>query len=148
MLIAILISAVLMSVNTAVHYVALRRIADAVEPALHPGRCLALGVAALTVAHLVEALVYASGFWVAVHSFELGDLRATGRDRGADLTFMDYFYFSMVNYTTLGRGDLIPSGHLRFMAALEAFYGFLLITASGSFLLQIMSGRNPFGSRD
>ncbi len=40
----------------------------------------------------------------------------------------------------------MPTGHLRFMAAMEAFHGFLLITASGSFVLQVMSGKKPLSS--
>tara|TARA_R110000787_G_scaffold93924_2_gene196270 strand:+ start:1002 stop:1184 length:183 start_codon:yes stop_codon:yes gene_type:complete len=49
----------------------------------------------------------------------------------------------MVNFTTLGRGDLVSTDHLRFITAIEAFVGFLLITASGAFLLNILSGKSP-----
>ena len=60
---------------------------------------------------------------------------------------MDYFYFSLVNFTTLRRGDLTPVGHLRFTSGIEAFHGFLMITASGSFVLQIMGGRAPLSEK-
>ncbi|PSK80827.1 ion channel [Limimaricola soesokkakensis] len=50
-------------------------------------------------------------------------------------------YFSLVNFTTLGRGDLNPDGHLRFISGIEAFHGFLTITASGSFMLQVIGGK-------
>ncbi len=40
----------------------------------------------------------------------------------------------------------MPNGHLRFMTAMEAFHGFLLITVSGTFVLQIMSGKKPFSN--
>ncbi|WP_254696031.1 ion channel [Palleronia sp. THAF1] len=56
---------------------------------------------------------------------------------------MDRFYFSFVNYTTLGRGDLLPTGHLRLLTAMEAMLGFLVITGSGSFLLKIIYGQSP-----
>lgn len=144
MLIVMLISAFLVALNTTIHYLAMRGAAAFVNPSLHPGRCLALAVSALTLAHLIEALFYAGGFWLVVHGLGIGNLTAAPPDAGGDLAFMDYYYFSLVNYTTLGRGDLIPSGHLRFIASIEAFHGFLLITASGSYLLQIMGGRNPF----
>ncbi|BBI67411.1 hypothetical protein PKHYL_16020 [Psychrobacter sp. KH172YL61] len=97
-------------------------------------------------AHILEALLYATGFWVAVHNFQVGDLVSSSSNGSASLTFMDYFYFSLVNYTTLGRGDLMPNGHLRFMTAMEAFHGFLLITMSGTFVLQIMNGKKPLAN--
>ena len=41
---------------------------------------------------------------------------------------MDIFYFSLVNYTSLGLGDIYPTGHSRFLAGLESLNGFLLIS--------------------
>tara|TARA_R100000306_G_scaffold58879_1_gene57576 strand:+ start:5175 stop:5420 length:246 start_codon:yes stop_codon:yes gene_type:complete len=81
-----------------------------------------------------------------VPEVQIGDLVSSPAGKGGPLTFIDYFYFSLVNYTTLGRGDLMPDGHLRFMTAMEAFHGFLLITASGTFILQIMGGKKPLAS--
>ena len=37
-----------------------------------------------------------------------------------------------------------PDGHLRFITGIEAFHGFLTITASGSFMLQVIRGKAPF----
>ena len=146
MIITIALTAILLAACTAMHYGALRFAANFVTPSRHPGHCLAIAVAAIVLAHTSEALLYAAGFWLAVHNLQLGNLMAAGSSDGAMLRFMDYYYFSLVNFTTLGRGDLMPSGHLRFMAAIEAFHGFLLITASGSFVLQIMGGKNPLAS--
>ena len=44
-------------------------------------------------------------------------------------------YFPAVVYSTLGLGDLLPAGALRFMAGTEALNGFLLISWSASFTL-------------
>lgn len=52
---------------------------------------------------------------------------------------MDVFGLSLVNVATLGLGDLTPTGHLRFVAALEALNGFLLITCSASFVHRAVS---------
>ena len=46
---------------------------------------------------------------------------------------LDYFYFSIVSYTSLGLGDVFPNDHLRFITGIEALNGLLLITWSGSF---------------
>ena len=45
-------------------------------------------------------------------------------------------YFSAVSYTSLGFGDVIPVGPMRYLAGLEALTGLTMIawTASYSFL--------------
>lgn len=146
MIVAIVLTAILIAASTAIHYGALRFVSQFVTPYRHPGHCLAVAVAVIVLVHTFEALLYAAGFWVAVHDLQIGDLVAFACSDGKTLVFMDYFYFSLVNFTTLGRGDLMPDGHLRFMTAMEAFQGFLLITVSGTFVLQIMGGKNPFAS--
>lgn len=45
----------------------------------------------------------------------------------------DYVYFSAVTYSTVGFGDVIPTGPIRFMVGTEALTGFVLITWSASF---------------
>jgi hypothetical protein len=47
--------------------------------------------------------------------------------------FLDYVYFSAITYTTVGFGDFVPSGAVRFLAGMEALTGFVLITWSASF---------------
>lgn len=52
---------------------------------------------------------------------------------GGDKSILTYAYFSTTTYTTLGYGDIIPTGPLRFLASVEALTGFLLVTWSASF---------------
>ena len=146
MILAIIMAAILIAVCTAIHYGVLKFSSQFVTPSRHIGHCLGVAVASIVLAHILEALLYATGFWIAVHNFQVGDLVSSSSNGSASLTFMDYFYFSLVNYTTLGRGDLMPNGHLRFMTAMEAFHGFLLITMSGTFVLQIMNGKKPLAN--
>jgi hypothetical protein len=47
--------------------------------------------------------------------------------------FVDFFYFSITCYTTLGLGDVFPSGAMRIVAGIEALNGFVLIGWSTSF---------------
>ncbi len=83
--------------------------------------CVVLGVL-----HLAEVGLYAMAFVVAdaagIGSFE----------NVQSMSAMDTFYFSLVNFTTLGLGQVYPTGHLRFIAGFEAFNGFLCITMSAS----------------
>jgi len=83
--------------------------------------------------HFLEILLYALGYYVAASVFDLGYLegeRATG--------FLGHFYASAVIYTSLGFGDVLPNGHLRFIVGVEALNGLLLIAWSASFLFAMM----------
>ena len=48
-------------------------------------------------------------------------------------TFWEPVYFSGITFTTLGYGDIVPSGTLRMMAGAEALNGLLLIGWSASY---------------
>jgi len=52
------------------------------------------------------------------------------------------FYFSVVNYSSLGLGDIYPTGHLRFPAGIEALNGFLLISCSASTIFLVTTRRH------
>ncbi|VCU62298.1 hypothetical protein PEPIB2_93 (plasmid) [Tritonibacter mobilis] len=52
---------------------------------------------------------------------------------------LDYLYYSAVIYTSLGIGDIVPTGHLRFLTGVEALNGLLLIAWSASFLFATMN---------
>jgi hypothetical protein len=45
-------------------------------------------------------------------------------------------------YTSLGLGDIYPTGHLRFLAGIEALNGFLLISCSASTIFLVTTRRN------
>lgn len=143
MIAAVLLSAALLAICTAVQYLALRPVSDVLaKRGWTVGGALALCIATVTLAHVIEAAIYAAAFLWASEGLDIGRLTAP-QGKAPDPDWMDYFYFSLVNYTTLGRGDLAPTGHLRFITAMEAFHGFLMITASGSFTVQIMAGEAP-----
>lgn len=136
---AILLSIGLIVVTVTVHFCVFRQ----VSIALHRRGCpcyrgLVLSVGSITLAHITEAAVFSLAFWWGDVILGIGTF-----EKAQDMSWMDYFYFSLVNFTTLGRGELVPTDHLRLLAAIEAFVGFLMITASGSYILQVMSGKPP-----
>jgi hypothetical protein len=79
-------------------------------------------------AHILEAGLYAAAYYVLQTKFGMGGL---GGHLEGDL--LDYFYFSMATYTTLGIGDLHPSGVMRLIAGIESLNGLVLIGWSASF---------------
>ncbi|MFV2035496.1 MAG: ion channel, partial [Halocynthiibacter sp.] len=97
----------------------------------HPGLyVLMLGVFAI---HVVEILIYALGFYVAINFFELGSLEGASASG-----VLGHFYASAVFYTSLGFGDVLPNGYLRFIVSIEALNGLLLIAWSAAFIFAVM----------
>ena len=91
-------------------------------------------VSLLFVTHLLQIGLFAGGFWIAATFFQIGGFE------GAAMAYpLDYLYFSAVIYTSLGIGDIVPVGHLRFLVGVEALNGLLLIAWSASFLFATMN---------
>lgn len=84
--------------------------------------------------HLVQIAIYAAAFAIA----EL--LLGLGAFSGEPIEVpLDYLYFSAITFTSLGIGDIFPTGHLRFLTGVEALNGLLLIAWSASFLFVMMN---------
>jgi hypothetical protein len=80
-------------------------------------------------AHAVEVWMFAASFFL-MHKAE-GWGQLTGNFDGS---FFDCVYFSFTTFTTLGTGDIVPHGDLRYLTGLESLTGLVLITWSASFL--------------
>ncbi len=52
--------------------------------------------------------------------------------------FGEYYYFSIVTYTSLGYGDLTPIGRMRLLAGIEALTGIILVAWTSSHLFLMM----------
>ena len=78
--------------------------------------------------HTIEIWLFAVAAW------SLLMLPTAGGLSGAEIGgLLDLVYFSATVFTTLGFGDLVPHGPLRFLVGTEAMTGFVLITWSASF---------------
>ncbi len=94
---------------------------------------LLLIVVVLYVAHVVEIAAYAVVYLLADEVLGLGTFQ------GQEVSHpMSYLYYSGVVYTSLGFGDIFPEGHIRFITAMEALNGLMLITWSASFTFLAM----------
>ena len=49
-------------------------------------------------------------------------------------SIFDCAYFSFTTFTTLGFGDIVPIGNLRYLTGIESLTGLVLITWTASFL--------------
>jgi hypothetical protein len=94
---------------------------------------ISLLIFAVILAHLVEILFFALAYeWLVPHP-DFGSLAGI-EDPGRD----DLYYFSAVTFTATGYGDLIPVGHLRLLAMIEALTGLIMIAWTASFAFLIM----------
>lgn len=124
---AIPLTMLLVALCVFVHYEALRFIHRALGSTRNHRLGVLYAMIGLLVAHVVEIWLFAFGYHAAIEWLSLGQLAPTVRD-GFDLV-----YFSGMVYTTVGFGDLIPTGGLRMIASGEALCGLSLITWSASF---------------
>ena len=137
LLIVSLITTGLVVICFTTHYLALRWCAKVVahDAMIATSRPMIFVLAVVFIAHLVEVMVFALAFYLMHWSTDLGSIAGTGPFDSN--SFVDHFYFSISTYTTLGVGDLIPTGALRIVTGVEALVGLVLIawTASCSYLM-------------
>jgi hypothetical protein len=115
-----------------VHYEALRLLTALLVrlKSLHRVRILAL-ILGLLGAHVMEVWIYAMAYGGVDGHTAFGSLKHTVQP--TDVAWLDYVYFSFVTYTTVGYGDFVPTGPIRFIAATEALNGWVLLGWSVSF---------------
>jgi len=90
---------------------------------------IVLGVFAALSAHALEVWIFAVSYYFMHHADNWGYF--VGNFEGS---LLDCAYFSFTTYTTLGFGDIVPIGDLRYLTGLESLTGLVLITWSASFL--------------
>jgi hypothetical protein len=133
MFLALLLAAFLVAANILVHYEMLRLMSAYV-----PGLPIAVRLKVLVVvlgcfvAHTIEVWLYAL-------SYLLIDRAGIGSLQGqVDESFADFLYFSATSYSTLGFGDVYPTGALRLISGIEGINGLFLIAWSTSFTYFVM----------
>ena len=131
MIISLTASVCLVALCFFLHFAVLRRLATMVGRSGSAVRRPILKVLfALFALHLVEVSLYAFGIAL-LDWARLGSL--TGEIARDEPMLIEYVYFSIASYTTLGIGDIIPHGGMRIIAGIEALNGLVLITWSASF---------------
>lgn len=86
-------------------------------------------VCGMLAVHVVEITLFGFVYYWLSQAQDYGLLIGS---RASSLS--DCLYFSFTTYTSVGYGDVAPSGALRFMAGMEGLTGFVMITWTASFL--------------
>lgn len=140
MWISVILAASLVMLTALFHYFVLRWLSGGMARIrmATTTRILAI-VFAVFLAHVVEMALYALTYAVSERVLALGTFGGVPVESP-----VDYLYFSIVSYTSLGLGDIYPGGHLRFLTGIEALNGLLLIAWSGSFIYLAMGRLWPW----
>ncbi|MGY9004545.1 MAG: ion channel [Alphaproteobacteria bacterium] len=129
MLISMALAVVLVTLCVLVHYEVLR-LASKMLPSLtiRPRNRILFIMAAAFFAHTIEIWIFGIAYWLSAQHLAIGGLigQATGG-------FPEFIYFSTVSYTSLGLGDLYPTGAFRLLTGVEALVGLTMIAWTGSF---------------
>jgi voltage-gated potassium channel Kch len=121
--------ALLVVLTTVIHYEVLRGLSASLAAIAVSSRAkLLIVIFATFSAHAVEILLYAAAVYLLSSYAHLGTL---GGHAGE--SFSATIYFSAETYTSLGYGDVVPTGELRLLAGIEALNGLLLIGWSASY---------------
>ncbi len=116
------------------HYEGLRFLSDKLPmPKRHHRRRIVILIVSLMMLHIIEIWVFGISY------FLLQNLKGFGAFVGVEqMGLLDSIYYSAAVFTTLGFGDIVPVGPIRFMTGVEAVSGLTLITWSASYTLMEM----------
>lgn len=90
---------------------------------------IVFGVFSALIAHSIEIWIFALAYYFMNKSDGYGKLSGN-----FDGSLADCGYYSFTVFSTLGFGDIEPSGNLRFLTGIESLTGLVLITWTASFL--------------
>jgi hypothetical protein len=126
----VIVTVLLVVAVVLLHYEALSFIGHTLKRRSVPHRVKILAmVFALLVVHVAEIWLFSAGYFALALDPAWGGVAAS-----TPVGFLDLVYFSAITYTTVGYGDFVPTGALRFLCGMEALSGFVLITWSASFM--------------
>ena len=124
------INCALVAAAVIVHYAFLYRIVK-ILPSFtfaHNMR-IVFGVFGALIAHVIEIWIFAIGYFFMAQGEVWGSLVGNFDGR-----FLDCVYFSFTVYTTVGFGDIEPSGYIRYLTGIESLAGLVLVAWTASFL--------------
>ena len=140
MLISLVVNFIVVAVCVLLHFEAINILTNTLfKPKATPRIRILLSLFACFFAHILEVLIFALAYYVYIQAEGFGqliggDLEGHGLFGTPSSSFIDCIYFSLTSYTSLGFGDLAPTGWLGFLAGVEALTGLLLIAWTASFM--------------
>lgn len=127
---AILLSGSLLLVCALIHYETLRwanRFSTSSTRIQQQGKILVILLCSMG-SHISHILLFGIVFFFTRDKLGLGTFGGTFTDN-----FQNFMYFSAETYTSVGYGDIYPTGSLRLISSVETLLGLMLISWSASY---------------
>jgi Ion channel len=129
-MLALLLCFALVSASVMMHYETLRLLNDRLgntEVFSTRAKVLAAMVGAM-LSHLLQIAMFGLAYYLMRDKFGVGGFGGTFED-----SLSSFLYFSSETYTTLGFGDIYPTGALRMICGIESLVGLLMVSWTASF---------------
>ena len=125
-----LLALFLVSACVLIHYETLRLLNDRVPKVgiVSTRAKVLVALVGAMCSHLVQIAVFAIAYWLLRDSLGMGGFGGTFED-----SLASFLYFSSETYTTLGFGDIYPTGSLRMICGIESLVGLLMVSWTASF---------------
>lgn len=127
---AALLSLTLMLACSWIHFECLRLLSSLLPRArlIENHAKVMAAITGATVSHILQIVMYAGAYYLLRDRFGLGGFGGHFQD-----AFSTFVYFSAETYTSLGLGDIFPTGSLRLLTGLETLTGLLMVGWTASF---------------
>ena len=134
MIYVFIINSLVVAISVLIHYEVLYRLTLYIPRMKMTHRYrIVFGVFGSLFAHAIEIWIFAVSYYLMNKTAGWGSLE--GKFNGS---LMDCGYFSFTVFTTLGTGDIQPTGDLKYLTGIESLTGLVLITWTASFLFYEM----------
>ena len=129
-MLAFFLSFVLTAVCVLLHYETLRLLNDGLASTniISARAKVLVALVGAMASHILQIVAFALAYYLLRDKVELGGFGGVFQD-----TLMSFFYFSSQTYTTLGFGDIYPTGQLRLICGIESLIGLLMVSWTASF---------------
>ncbi len=133
LIVSLAIAIIAVMTTTVFHYEAVHHLDIFSRRSRHQRHCRMILIIFCVIAiHITHIVFYAFLYKLAIGYLELG--RITGLDV-SDTS--NLFYFAAETYSSLGQGDFLPTGSIRYISSISCLNGILLLAWSGSFLFRL-----------
>lgn len=131
--IAFLINTAVVIATMLIHYEALFWLSKKLPTLsqIRPRFQVLVGALCIFLVHVLEIWLFALAFYLSSKIDGMGSLTGNLVVAGG---ILDCVYLSFVTFTTVGYGDVVAQGELRYLGGIESLTGIILITWSASFL--------------
>ncbi len=131
MLLAFALNSLLILMTILLHYETLAYLDRKLQLLEHVSSRLRVlvGVVVIFIIHVIEIWLFGLGYFSTLQVEGMGEIIGATHN-----LFMDCVYLSFITYTTVGYGDIVAKGYIRYLTGVEALTGLILVTWSASFL--------------